>query len=43
MLVGVLFSFVEVLGVWIYVGILFSLFLLLTYLGSCLTEVEAAC
>lgn len=30
MLVGVFFSFVEVLGVWIFVGILFSLFLLLT-------------
>lgn len=35
------FSFVEVLGVWIYVGILFSFSS--AYLGSCLTEVEAAC
>lgn len=40
---GVFFSFVEVLGVWIYVGILFSFSFSSAYLGSCLTEVEAAC
>lgn len=39
---GVFFPFVEVLGVWIYVGILFFSFSS-AYLGSCLTEVEAAC